>query len=149
MIKILVANRGEAELYDAEKVGAPVTLIRRFTNPEAHLHERELVSDAAGQVYNRMGGMRQSYGQRHVLRDRATLNFAQAVASSLLAEVHAADCAGLLLVGSPRFMNRLRDALPAQARAKVFGMIPKNLAHIAPDALKGYINQARRTGRLD
>lgn len=148
MIKILVANRGQADLYDSSKLGAALTLVRTFTNPEAHLHESELVNDSAGRVYNRAGGVHQSYGQRHVLRDRATLKFARSVADSLPSEVDPAGCAGLLLVGSPRFMNRLRDALPKHTRGKVFGVIVKNLAHIAPDDLQRYINQARRAGDL-
>jgi len=148
MIKILVANRGQAELYDSSKLGEALTLVRTYTNPDAHLHERELVSDAAGRVYNRMGGVHQSYGQRHVLRDQATLKFARSVADSLPSEVDPEGCAGLLLVGSPRFMNRLRDALPKHTRAKVFGVIVKNLAHIAPGDLQRYINQAKRAGDL-
>lgn len=148
MIKILVASRGQADLYDAAAIGEAVTLVRSFTNPDAHVHERDLVSDSAGRVYNRMGGVHQSYGQRHELRDQATEKFARSVAESVAPEVHPELCAGLLLIGSLRLINRLRDALPAPARAKVRGVIAKNLAHLAPIELQRHICQAKRAGEL-
>ena len=147
MIKILVAGRGQADLYDAAAIGEAFTLVRSFTNPDAHKHERDLVSDAAGRVYNRAGGVHQSYGQRHELRDQATDKFARSIAESLAPLVQPELCAGLLLVGSPRFINPLREALPATVRSKVH-VLAKNLGHLALHELQGYICQAKRAGDL-
>jgi|ERR1022692_3339186 protein required for attachment to host cells len=147
MIKILVANRGQADLYATSALGAQMMRVRTFTNESAHLHESELVSDGAGRVYNRVAGIHQSWGQRHSIRDKATEEFTRDIAGSMTGEI-GGGCSGLVLIGAPRLINRLQHVLPSSVRAKLIGVIPKDLAHQTPLEISRCLRTASRNGFL-
>ncbi len=148
MIKILVANRGRADLYETAAWGGRLTCVRSFTNPEAHLHESELVSDRPGRTFNRSAGVHQAYGQRHLIRDRATEKFARRVARAMGPEMQKDVTAHLVLVGAPRLLGRLRDMLPDSVQGMVRGVIPKDLARQTPTQISQYVREARRNGEF-
>jgi protein required for attachment to host cells len=148
MIKILVANRGQADLYETSALGASLMRVRTFTNESAYLHESDLVSDGPGRVYNRVAGIHQSYGQRHSIRDKATEKFTRDIAGLMTAEIGGVDCLGLVLIGAPRLINRLQHVLPSSVRAKLIGVIPKDLAHQAPLEISRCLRSASRDGFL-
>ncbi len=149
MIKILVANRGRADLYEADGWDAPLTCVRSFTNPEAHLHESELVSDRAGRSMNRVAGVRQAYDERHRLRDRSTDRFAREVAGAVESELRKDAAAGLLLIGSARLTNRLVHWLPADLRGQLRGSLDKDLTHHSVQEIGRIVRDARRAEGFD
>jgi protein required for attachment to host cells len=147
MIKVLVANRGQADLYETSELGSTLTRVKTFTNVAAQPHEKEPADDRpGGRVLNRVAGVRQSQGRRHEIRDRASEKFMRQIAASMSAE--AGDCAGLVLVGAPRLVNRLQDALPKSAQAKLIGVIPRDLAHRTAPEIRRCLRTAVREGAV-
>lgn len=144
MIKVVVADRGRADIYETPFYGEPLTRLKSLTNPLAYQHERALVSDAPGRSFNRASGAHQSYGERHSLRDQATVRFAREIADAMTDEARSADCAGLVLVGSPRLLAQLNSVMPRALKAKLLGKIPKDLAHRAPRVISAYLKSAQR-----
>lgn len=147
MIKILVANRGQADLYETSALDAKMMRVRTFTNESAHLHESEQLSDRPGRVYNRVAGIHQSYGQRHLIRDKATEKFTRDIAGSMTGEIGGGG-SGLVLIGAPRLINRLQHVLPSSVRAKLIGVIPKDLARQTPLEISRCLRSASRSGFL-
>ncbi len=144
VVKVIVASRGQADIYDAVGLGKSLTLVRTFKNPKAHLHERQLVSDSPGRVYNRTGGVHQSYGQRHKLRDEATESFARELGKALTTEVRSKRCVGLVLIGAPRLLNQLQQVVPRSVQTKVIGRIPKDLGRQDTRVINRYLAAAKK-----
>jgi len=144
VVKVVVAGRGQADIYDAVGLGKSLTLVRTFKNPAAHRHERDLVSDSPGRTFNRMAGIHQSYGNRHKIRDEATESFARELGKALTTEARSVKCAGIVLIGAPRFLNQLQRVVPRAVQTKVIGRIPKDLGRQDLRTINRYLSAAKK-----
>ncbi len=140
VIKILVADRGQADLYEAIELGSALTRVKTFTYGAAQPQEGRPALDRAA-------GARQSRARREEIRDRAGEKFMRQIAASMSSEA-GVDCAGLVLVGAPRLVNRLQDALPKVAQAKLIGVIPRDLAHQTAPEIRRCLRTAVREGAV-
>ena len=59
-IRIVVADQAEAIFYDAASLQARPTEVARISDPVAHLHEQDLVSDRPGRGHASVSGARYS-----------------------------------------------------------------------------------------
>jgi peptidoglycan/xylan/chitin deacetylase (PgdA/CDA1 family) len=50
--RIVVADESEVRFYDLDRAGSGLRLARRLTDPAAHLHNRDMVSDKPGRVFD-------------------------------------------------------------------------------------------------
>mgnify|MGYP003504929667 FL=1 len=57
-IRIVVADQAEAVFYDSPSLQAAPREVGRISDPAAHLHNRDLVSDRPGRSYESVGGAR-------------------------------------------------------------------------------------------
>lgn len=126
---VVVADRAQAQLYETEKLGARLQRVATLDNPSGHGHERDLGSAAPGRSFNRSAGVHQTLSQRTSLREHSAEQFAKTIARSLSRTAAAAQCAGVVLVASPRFLSSIRKALSRNVQAKVVRVIAKDLAH--------------------
>ena len=126
---VLVADRGQALLYETEKLGRRLQRVSTLTNPSARGHERDLGASAPGRSFNRSAGVHQTLSQRTSLQDQATERFARSIGRSLSQLGRSADCTGIVLVASPRLLSRIRKTLPRAVQAKVVAEVPKDLVH--------------------
>ena len=51
-IRIVVADQAEARFYDTEPAEVRLRASGQMVNPDARLHERDLVSDRPGRVFD-------------------------------------------------------------------------------------------------
>ncbi len=147
MIKILVADRGQADLYEASELGSALIRVKTFTNGAAQPQEEGPAEDPPKRTVDRAAAARQSRAGRQEIRDRASEKFMRQIAASMSSE-SVGDCAGLVLVGAPRLVNRLQDALPKAAQAKLIGVIPRDLAHRSAPEIRRCLRTAIREGTV-
>ena len=51
-LRVVVTDQSEARFYDTSSVNGPLQGAGILTDPKAHLHERDLVSDRPGRVFD-------------------------------------------------------------------------------------------------
>lgn len=146
---VAVADQGEARLYLLYSA-ASLRLIGEYSNPAAHLHDRDLASDRPGRVYNsasatpgRRGAMAHhaTGGERTPRRQLATA-FARRIAGEIAAVAKTTPFDRLILVAEPRFLGTLRRVLPAALRAKVTVQVAKDLMHLPTAQLRARVAAA-------
>ena len=146
-IRIVVADRGEARFYDTDHVHSPLRLAGQFTDPQAHLHDRDFKSDRPGRVFDHAatpGGRRGAVahhgtgGERTPLKHEADV-FAHQIARELESalQVHAFD--RLVLMAEPAFLGLLRQVLPKSLMNRVVAQVHKDLVHQDEQAVLGHV----------
>jgi len=152
MMRIVVADQGEARFYDTVRAGATLRAAGGLLNPEAHLHDRDLRSDRPGRVFDRAPttGQRRGTTARHAAggerrpRKQAAELFARRIARDLGAASRAGQFDTLVLVAGPAFLGLLRAALPKYLKARVATEVAKDLVHLEKTVLQAKLSRTVR-----
>jgi len=129
VITIVVANQGQAQIYETQRLGEKLDSVANLTNTSAHLTEHDLATDASGRGMNRATGIHQTYGPGPVLRQTATHRFAQAIADALDEKMNKGDQSKTILVAEPRFLAEIKRACTRRVLENIARELPKDLAH--------------------
>ncbi len=144
---VLVADQSEARVYSADPTTHVLSFVLRLANPQAHLHDRDLVSDRPGRVFDHApteGGRRGATahhatgGERTPHRHEADL-FAQRVVRALAEAHHEQRFERLVVLAGPVFLGHLRQALTPEVRRCVVGEVAKDLTHLPADAISEHL----------
>jgi len=146
-IRILVADQSEAEFYDLEHRREAPHFVARLSDPVAHLHDRDLVSDRPGRFFDhaatagtRRGATpRHSAGGEHEPRKHAAAVFARRIAGELERAKRDNEFDRLVIMAGPAFLGLLRKALPASVSACVAAEVSKDLVHQSPDIVQAHL----------
>ena len=146
-VRIVVADQAEARFYDAMGFGRPLTVAGRITNPAGRQHERDLVSDRPGRVFERAAdprhrrgaSARHSSGPEHSARRHSVEVFTRRIGAELERAWRARRFDSLVIVAGARLMGRLRAALPAGVRAKITGSVLKDIVHRPAEDVLPYL----------
>ncbi len=150
IIRIVVANEGEAHFYDTSRPGAPLTEAGHLENPSAHLHDRDLKSDRPGRVFDRAPsgtGRRGAVshhgvgGERRPRRHEAEL-FARHVVEALETARREERFERVVLIAAPAFLGLLRAALPKSLRSSVAAEVDKDLVRQPEEAIQAQLPRA-------
>lgn len=145
--RVVVADQSEARFYDLDTQGAGMRLVGRVTDAAAHLHDRDMVSDKPGRVFDhaplqpgRRGavGHHGTGGERSPRKHEAQV-FARGIVSGLEEGRLAGDFDGLVLVASPEFLGMLREVLPKNLERLIVAQVHKNLVHHPDAAIKDHL----------
>ncbi|HTW75270.1 MAG TPA: host attachment protein [Steroidobacteraceae bacterium] len=158
-IRIVVADEAGALFYDIADRSALRSALHvsgQLTDPLAHLHERDLVSDKPGRKADRapLHAGRRGATAHHATasepqaRRHETQQFVQRIGQSLADGVHAGGIDRLVLVCAPRFLGVLREGLPGAVSALVIHEIHKDLTHQPESALREHLTAEIEAGRL-
>jgi protein required for attachment to host cells len=142
--RVLVATRGQAELYTLAGPTAPLRHFAHLANPAAHQHDRDLGAGRPGRVWNRSAGVRHALEQAHGLRESADRRFAQAVATALAGAAGEPGRTGIVLVAEPRLLGVYAQLLPRQLAARVVARVPVNLGKAPAEVLRKRVRAALR-----
>jgi protein required for attachment to host cells len=153
--RVVVADRGEARFYD---VGTASTLqiAGRLVDPIARLHDRDLVSDRPGRVFNRAppatgrrgaGARHATDGERSPRKHEATL-FARRIGAELERARRQGRFEKLVLIAGPPFLGELRSSLPKSLRAMTVAEVAKDLVHRPERVLRTYVTTALEEARF-
>jgi protein required for attachment to host cells len=145
--RVVVADQSEARFYDLDTVGTDMRLRRRMTDAAAHLHDRDLVTDKPGRVFDhappvsgRRGSVaRHGTGGERSPRKHEALNFARAVVAELDKDRNAGEFDQLVLMAGPEFLGLLRETLPKALEHLLAAQVNKHLVHQPDAAIKTHL----------
>lgn len=146
-IRIVVADQAEARFYDAEPPEAGLRPSGRLRDPTARLHERELVSDRPGRLFERApaaGGRRgatahHDTGGERSARRYAAVAFARRIAMQLERAQRLGRFDRVVLMASPRFLGTLRRVLSPRLGRCVVAEVPKDLVHQSDQVVNAHV----------
>lgn len=132
--RIVVADQSEADFYDRRGRGA-LKPAGRLADPKARLHDRELMSDRPGRVFERMASAKgrkgaaarhSADGGRSPRKHRAEV-FARKIVGELRKAQRSGSFDRLVIIAAPAFLGLLRAAMPKTLRESIVSEIPKDL----------------------
>jgi protein required for attachment to host cells len=135
-IWVLAADNSRARFFTAEKAASPLQEIRDLVDPQARLHEGDLVTDREGRDRNPAGAQYHGVSSDHSFKGDAADRFAQKVCSELDAARQQGAFDKLYIVSAPAFLGLLRKHQTAPLRALVAGELDKNLAGHSADVIR-------------
>jgi protein required for attachment to host cells len=138
--RILVADQAEAIFYDSASLEARPTEVGRISDPDAHLHDRDLVSDRPGRSYESVGGARHAIERENDPRHRAAVRFARRIGRRLDEARRKNEFESLVVVVGPPFLGLVREELPKLTRARVAHEIRKDLVHSPVESLREHLS---------
>jgi protein required for attachment to host cells len=149
LVRIVVADVAEARFYDIARHGGPMRPAGRLEDPSGRLHDRDLVSDRPGRVFDRApprGGRRGSVAHHGVggegnrrPRKHAAQSFARRIARELEHARQEGQFARIVLMAGPAFLGMLRSALPKSLDLVVAAEIPKDLVHETDESVQAHL----------
>jgi protein required for attachment to host cells len=145
--RIVVADQSEARFYDLDVIHGGMQFAGKLMDEAAHLHERDMVSDKPGRVFDhappatgRRGAVgHHGTGGERSARKHEALNFARRVVAELDKAHGAGDFDRLVLMAPPAFLGLLREALPKTLASSVAAEINKNLVQQSDAAVKEHL----------
>ncbi len=133
-IWVLVADASRARLFSAAKPASPLAEIKDMANPEARLHEGDLVTDKDGRG---MGpGGKHGVDANPVHKQELGERFAIQLIQELDKARTNGDFSKLYVVAPPRFLGLWRKHLPATLKAAVSGEVDKDLTTQTADVIR-------------
>jgi protein required for attachment to host cells len=126
-MRVLVANKSKAELYDLPTRRSALKPVRTFVNPAGKKRESALGTSRPGRVMNRSGGVRHAYQAKHSMKEQAEEELVRQVAAALAAYLKRGSGARLVLVAASQTLGIYRRHLPAPVRKRVILEIQRDL----------------------
>jgi len=141
-IRIVVADQAEAVFYDSASLQAAPREVGRISDPAAHLHNRDLVSDRPGRSYESVGGARHAIARENDPRQLEAVRFARRIARRLDEARRKDEFEELIVVAGPPFLGLVRKQLSRPTRARVVHEIHKDLVHSPVEALRQHLPES-------
>lgn len=143
-VRVVVADQSEARFYE---LADSLRFIKKTLHPEAHLKDRDLVTDRPGRVFDhanlgtgRRGGVaHHATGGERTPRKVEADEFAHAINSDLDADRLHGHFDRLIVVSGPEFLGRLRSSMPKGLQAAVVLEVEKDLVRSTDDVIRKHI----------
>jgi protein required for attachment to host cells len=141
-IRIVVADQAEAIFFDTPSLAARPKEVGRISDPLAHKHDRDLVSDRPGRTYESVGKARHAITRENDPRHQEAVRFARRISCRLDDALHRDEFDELVVVAGPPFLGLMRKELSDQARRRVVHTINKDLVHGSVEALRKHLPES-------
>jgi protein required for attachment to host cells len=138
---VAVADSARARLFAARNALAPLDEIETLVNPEARIPQRELVSDAPGRSFRRVGRQRALMSSEVNAKQHETLAFARQIAERLNEARVRGEYHKLVLVAAPAFLGVLREQLDKHVLELVCTTLDKDLTQLRAEELRARLPQ--------
>jgi protein required for attachment to host cells len=133
---VVAADSARARLFAADNPGAPLREIAALANPEARLHEHDLVEDEAGRRGTRpTQAKRSAFGGQTAKRHRAE-EFAADVCARAEVGLREAGADRVYLVADPEFLGLLRQRMDERLQKRLAGAVAKSIVGSSVDAIR-------------
>lgn len=140
---VLVANAGRARLFEAARRDGVMSEVGAFVHPEARLPGRAFTTGRGPEAQEsaRPGG--HGIAPRTTLEEKIDAEFADELAL-LLEEgrVHG-RFDDLVLIAEPRFLGRLRAALPHELAKRVAHTVDKDVTRATAEQIRALLDANR------
>jgi len=140
--RILVADQAEAIFYDSSSLETAPKEVARISDPTAHLHDRDLVSDRPGRSYESVGGQRHAIERENDPRAREAIRFAKRISRRLDEARRKGEFDELIVVAGPPFLGVMREELSRPTRQRVVHEIRKDLVHGTVESLQQHLPES-------
>ena len=145
--RVVVADQSEARFYALEDMESGLRLTGRLTDVAAHLHNRDMVSDKPGTVFDHappLTGRRGGVGHHATGGERSPRKHeAESFARTIIEELDKARQAGefdrLIVMAGPGFLGLLREAFPKALRSVIAAEVGKDLVHQSDAAIMAHV----------
>lgn len=133
---ILVANRSTARLFENRGPGRDLTLLEDIIHPEGALQNREINTDRRGRANQSSGASVSSTYQAHQdATDHLADVFAKHLSNLLDEGRRKKRFEKLVLVAEPRFLGKLKQALPKLSLDLIHTTLSKDLPNVSANEL--------------
>ncbi len=136
---VLVADCGRCRLFELNAANGPLAELEDGINPEARLHEGDLVSDSAGVEGDARGQGQHSMGHEHTATEESNARFAASLADHLKQGLNEQRFARLVLVCPPEFLGILRDKLDRQVHRIIAEVIGLDLTQASTEEIANHL----------
>ena len=129
---VLVANHGNAHLFETEGAGKGLRYVQNIPHPAGRLKNQDINADKPGRSQDSMKtGGRHAMGKEYSPKEQEALRYAKHLAEILDAGRTSHRYAQVVLVAEPRLLGELRSALDPHTAALVSASHSKDLANLA------------------
>ena len=135
---IVVADACRARFFSADKPAGPLQEIKTLSNPQARLHEGDLVSDRSGRDSGRDGASH-GFGNANSAKAETANRFASEVCAHLENGRHRNTFDKLYVMGSPAFLGMLRKHQSTALRNLISKEIAKDLTTRSPQRIRAQL----------
>ena len=139
-IWVVVADAGRARIFAADKPVGDLAELEALSNPEARLHEGELVSDRGGRV-SAAGGAAHGYGQADAAKNGRVARFAAEVAQHIEAARQRHAFEKIYIIAAPAFLGLLRKQRSDALAALVAQEVASDLTRRSPPEIRQHLPQ--------
>ncbi|MEW5250021.1 host attachment protein [Microbulbifer sp. 2201CG32-9] len=136
---VVVANHSHARMFEAKHRASDLRELSVLNYPEGRLKSGELVSDAPGRAFARMGYANRSMGNPSDVRQSGGEKFAREIAHALERGRQQGKYEKLYIVAEPSMVGNLREAMTPPTLARVAGESGKNLVHCDSDEIRAQL----------
>jgi protein required for attachment to host cells len=137
-IWVLAADNSRARFFSTEKSRSPLQETRDLVDPQARLHDGDLVTDRDGRDRN-PGAQYHGIGNDRSARDDGADRFAQQVCAELDAARARGELTKLYIVAAPAFLGLLRKHQSAPLRQLIAGEVAKNMAAQPAESIRAQL----------
>lgn len=138
---VLAADSVRARLFSTDHEQGPLEEILALSNPEARLHEGDLVEDTAGRRGTRPTQAKHSaFGGESAKRHRAE-EFAGRLCKHLARQLAGAGERRLYIVAEPEFLGLLRQRMDRSVERSIVAEIPRSLTTKPPEEIRAVLPQ--------
>lgn len=131
-----MAHRSGARVLESHGPTSALKVIQELDHPEGRLKAQEINTDRPGQSHQSSLHSPHPQASEQTATDRVADEFARELAGMLdEGRVHN-RFSRLVLVAGPRFLGKLRDALPHATESLVVASVDKNVADAEPQAVR-------------
>lgn len=135
---IVVADACRARIFSAEKPASPLFELETLSNPEARLHEGDLVSDRSGRDAN-ANGSSHGFGSEGTAKHENANRFAGEICDHLERGRKQNAFGRLYVLGAPAFLGLLRKHQSAALRELIGDEIAKDLTRQSPERIRAQL----------
>ncbi len=139
---ILVANQAEAQIYSSGQIPGNLLLVDTLVNEAGTAHPRDLVSDAPGRAFDRMGSARHAIEPHVGVKKERRRRFVKEMVERLAQAHLKGDFDKLVLLAAPAVLGVIRKTLPADLVKSVIKEIPKDVIGQSVDKIQSQLDRA-------
>lgn len=133
---ILVANRSTARLFENRGPGRDLNLLEDIIHPEGALQNREIDTDRRGRANQSSGAtVTHTYDAHQDAVDHLADVFAKHLANIIDDGRRKNRFEKIVLVAEPKFLGKLKQALPKHSFDKIHCTVSKDLPHVTASEL--------------
>lgn len=134
---VVVAEQGRARFFIRDISKKTFTEINDLTNPDARMHEQDLISDRPGRAFDSRGSNRHAMEPKTGATEQSATRFAKKIRDYL--ETNRSEYEYIVLIAPPAFLGHLRKELPDTLSKLVKREIDKEIVRKKPQEIRKYL----------